>query len=111
MRERASFFVCSAQRIPNQGITSVTDKQTNEPALSDDVLWGCAVIAAEIARPEHITFRLLQRGLIPADKVGAIWVTTRTRLRAHFNGTGERVETDAVVAQGVPPRPKKKVAS
>jgi len=61
-------------------------KQTTEPALSNDVLWGCTAIATEINRPEHITFRLLQRGLIPAEKMGAIWVTTRTRLRAHFNG-------------------------
>ena len=64
----------------------MSNKQTNEPALSDDVLWGCAAIAAEINRPTHITFRMLQQGLIPAEKLGAIWVTTRTRLRAHFNG-------------------------
>ncbi len=62
----------------------MTHKQT-EPALSDDMLWGCAAIAAEINRPEHITFRLLQQGLIPATKVGAIWTSTRSRLRAHFN--------------------------
>jgi hypothetical protein len=65
-------------------MTSVTNKQT-ESTLAGDVLWGCAEIAAEINRPEHITFRLLQRGLIPADKTGAIWTSTRSRLRAHFN--------------------------
>jgi hypothetical protein len=47
---------------------------------------GLAEIAAEINRPEHITFRLLQRGLIPAKKIGEIWTSTRSRLRAHFNG-------------------------
>ena len=67
-------------------MTSVTKQPTIQPALSDDILWGCEAIAAEINRPRHITFRMLQQGLIPADKTGAIWVTTRTRLRAHFNG-------------------------
>jgi hypothetical protein len=86
---RASFFCLlrSAHSEP-KGMMSVTDKQIieTESALSDDVLWGCAAIAAEINRPEHITFRLLQRRLIPAKKMGAIWVTTRSKLRAHFNG-------------------------
>ncbi len=67
-------------------MTRVT-KQTTQPALCDDILWGCEAIAAEINRPTHITFRMLQQGLIPAEKAGAIWVSTKSRLRAHFNGS------------------------
>jgi len=86
MRERAFFFFAPLKRIRDKKDASVTKETTTQPALSDDILWGCEAIAAEINRPTHITFRMLQQGLIPADKIGAIWTSTRTRLRAHFGG-------------------------
>jgi hypothetical protein len=85
MHERAFLFAPLDASKPR--MTSVTNKP--ETSLADDLLWGCEAIAAEINRPPHITFRLLQRGLIPADKLGAIWTTTRSRLRAYFNHTSD----------------------
>ena len=60
--------------------------------LADDVLWGARAIANAIGRPLRATFHLLSAGYIPASKTGAIWTSTRTALRRHFEaGSGERV--------------------
>ena len=63
----------------------------NQSSLAEDVLRGCANIAAFIGLDERQTFHALQRGYLPASKEGKVWVTTKTRLRAHYNGDG--VET------------------
>ena len=59
----------------------------------DRVLWGAANIAAEAnlftedGRPdERKAFYLLERGHLPATKVGRQWVTTPRRLRQLFAG-------------------------
>jgi hypothetical protein len=52
--------------------------------LAGDVLWGCTAIANAIGRSERATFHLLSAGYIPATKTGAIWTSTRTALRRHF---------------------------
>ncbi len=54
------------------------------PPLSDDVLIGNKAIAAEIGIDERKCFYWLQRGYIPAQKVGGTWTATRSRLRRHF---------------------------
>ena len=41
-------------------------------------------IAAELNQSERQTFHLLERGLLPAGKVGEKWVGSRTALRAHM---------------------------
>jgi hypothetical protein len=52
--------------------------------VADDVLWGVKAIADEIGRPERQTYYGLEKGHIPAGKVGEIWVAYRSVLRAHF---------------------------
>jgi hypothetical protein len=57
------------------------------PPLRDDILWGADAIADEIGRPVGDVYYLLQRGMLPATKTGKkTWTTTRSKLRAHFNG-------------------------
>jgi hypothetical protein len=48
----------------------------------DAPLWGAAAIAKVINRPTRATFHLLEKGLLPARKLGGSWVTTPRKLRA-----------------------------
>jgi hypothetical protein len=54
------------------------------PDNSDDLLpvWGARDIAKVINRPERATFHLLEKGLLPAKKVGGSWVAIKGKLRA-----------------------------
>ncbi|RWF41854.1 MAG: hypothetical protein EOS65_10955 [Mesorhizobium sp.] len=52
----------------------------------DKIIWGAKAIGQEIDRTERQTFHLLERGLLPATKVGDQWTSTRRRLRRMFGG-------------------------
>jgi hypothetical protein len=54
--------------------------------LADDLLFGAQAIADEIGAPLRKTFHLLENGHLPADKLGATWASTRSRLRRFFDG-------------------------
>ena len=43
-------------------------------------LWGCRAIAATIGKTQRATFHLLERGEIPARKIGNQWVADRDAL-------------------------------
>jgi len=51
-----------------------------------DLLWGAAAIAAFIGKTKRATFHLLEQQQIPARKIGAQWVASKSALRAHFEG-------------------------
>ena len=46
-------------------------------------------------------YYLLQRGLLDANKVGDLWVTTKSRLRRQFNGEG-RAKADQSAQRDAP---------
>jgi hypothetical protein len=46
-----------------------------------DWVWGAAAIADEIGRSERATFYLLERGALPAKRVGGRWAASRSALR------------------------------
>jgi hypothetical protein len=46
--------------------------------IQTDVVWGACKIAREIGQ---VTYHLLSRGLLPAQRIGRRWVASRTRLR------------------------------
>jgi hypothetical protein len=59
----------------------------------DAPLWGCRAIAEaanimdDDGEPdEGRTFYLLQKGLLPASKVGRTWTSTQRRLRSVASG-------------------------
>jgi hypothetical protein len=55
-------------------------------------VWGAKAIAKAIDRPLRATFALLEKGAIPAKKVGRRWVSNQDALRKVFselNGVGE----------------------
>jgi hypothetical protein len=49
-------------------------------------LWGAKAIGDELGLPERKAFYLLEKGLLPARKIGRIWVSTRKELRALVEG-------------------------
>ena len=64
-------------------INEIDDLELDRP------IWGAAAIGAEINRTERQAFYLLEAGLIPGEKVGKVWVTTRRRLRSRLFGKVE----------------------
>jgi len=55
---------------------------TDSSSNLDTPVWGVKEIAPIIRRSPRQAYELLERGLIPAKKVGKTWVTTRRRLLA-----------------------------
>lgn len=49
-----------------------------------DLIWGGEEIAKVIGRTPRITFSLLEKGELPAKKVGGRWVAERSKLIAFF---------------------------
>lgn len=52
-----------------------------------DLIWGGEEIAKIIGRTPRITFSLLEKGELPAKKVGGRWVAERSKLIAFFMGS------------------------
>jgi hypothetical protein len=51
---------------------------------SIELIWGGQEIAKIIGRTPRITFNLLEKGELPAKKVGGRWVAERNKLLAFF---------------------------
>ena len=49
-----------------------------------DLIWGADGMAAEIGLPRRSVFYMLERGFLPAKKIGRKWVISRAELRATF---------------------------
>ncbi|MBU1313983.1 MAG: DNA-binding protein [Alphaproteobacteria bacterium] len=49
-----------------------------------ELIWGGEEIAKVIGRTARITFSLLEKGELPAKKVGGRWVAERSKLIAFF---------------------------
>jgi len=49
-----------------------------------DLVWGGEEIARVIGRTPRITFHLLEKGELPAKKVGGRWVAERGKLLRFF---------------------------
>ena len=54
----------------------------DEKAL--DLVWEVAAIAKVIGRTPRQTFGMLEKGLLPARKVGGRWVAERGKLASFF---------------------------
>jgi hypothetical protein len=49
-----------------------------------DLIWGGEEIAKVIGRTPRVAFALLEKGVLPAKKVGGRWVAERSKLIAFF---------------------------
>jgi hypothetical protein len=63
----------------------MSDEDINTPPLADDLLRGCAAISAFVGLNERQGFHALQHGHLPATKEGRIWISSKSRLRQHYN--------------------------
>ena len=61
------------------------------PALAGDLLWGADAIGRELGLTERKAFYQLERGNLPARKIGGLWVASRAKLRELFHGEGTAV--------------------
>ena len=52
----------------------------------DDLIWEVPGIAKVIRRTNAATYHLLNKGELPAKKIGGKWVASRRRLLAHLMG-------------------------
>jgi hypothetical protein len=52
--------------------------------LGGDLLFGAEAISKEIGQSVRKTFYLLEKGLLPAGKVGGQWVGSSGTIREHF---------------------------
>ena len=64
--------------------------QPEDDDFHSDLLKGGERIAAFIKEPYRKTVYMLERGYIPATKIGAQWTTTRSALHRHFSGGAVR---------------------
>lgn len=60
---------------------------TNSAPEQLDLIWGGEEIAKTIGRTPRITFHLLEKGELPAKKVGGRWVAERGKLLRFFMET------------------------
>lgn len=57
---------------------------TSSKAPDLQLLWGAGAIATELGCDRRRAFYLLEKGEIPAKKVGGKWVVRRDELHAFF---------------------------
>jgi len=57
---------------------------TDVAPLGIDLIWEVENIAAEIGRTPRQALYLLERGRLPAAKIGGRWCSSRSGLRKHF---------------------------
>jgi hypothetical protein len=60
--------------------------------MLEDILWGAAAIGEAIGRNTRVTYHLLERGLLPARKLGKVWVASRRKVLQAL-GAGEEAVT------------------
>jgi hypothetical protein len=58
------------------------------------VLWGARAIGAHVGLSPRKAFYLLEKGLLPGEKIGKIWTSTEDRLADRIRG-GRRLEPEA----------------
>jgi hypothetical protein len=75
-------------------------------SLAEDLLRGAEAIGAYVGLDARQTFYYLQTGCLPATKLGRIWISTKTRLRRHFNEA--RFEPIPKELEPVAPKRKRK---
>jgi hypothetical protein len=69
----------SLEHAPDRGASGVTSDL-------DRPIWGVQAIAAASNMTIRQTYHALERGYIPASKIGRKWFTTPRRLHALFAG-------------------------
>jgi hypothetical protein len=69
----------------DRGGDADSDGDDDGETLADDILRGAAQIGAFLGLSPRQAFHFLQIGAVPATKEGNVWVSTKSRLRKHYN--------------------------
>jgi hypothetical protein len=56
--------------------------RNSESADTSDLIWGAEAIAKVIGRPRSAVYHMLERGFLPARRIGGRWAASRERLLA-----------------------------
>ncbi len=80
--------------------------QTSDEGV--DFLWGCNAIASFIGRTPRQTFHLLEAKKLPAGKVGATWVASKSALTEYLNRVARGAGFDALPRPDSAPPGRKK---
>ncbi|WP_413989367.1 DNA-binding protein [Labrys okinawensis] len=54
-------------------------------SVKEDLIWGADAIAAELGLDRRRAFYMLEKRMIPAQKVGRAWCASRTGLKTFFS--------------------------
>jgi hypothetical protein len=59
-------------------------KAQDTDTIGTDLLKGVKAIARFIDEPERRVYYLLDQGLIPAGKLGSVWIASKLKLREYY---------------------------
>jgi hypothetical protein len=62
-------------------------EESTEETNQLDLLWGASAIAAYIGVDQRQAFWMLEKGRLPAKRIGSRWVASRSNLQKHFLDT------------------------
>ncbi|HTV44842.1 MAG TPA: hypothetical protein VMF05_05965 [Stellaceae bacterium] len=62
---------------------------TKSGTIGSDLLWGAEAIGREIKLPIKKVFYHLEKGNLPAKKIGGLWVMSRKAFQAHIGMKAE----------------------
>jgi hypothetical protein len=63
---------------------STIDPGVTGKRLASELVWGTEGIASEVGIPVRVAYNLPRTGVLPAQKVGGKWCSSRSALRKHF---------------------------
>jgi hypothetical protein len=69
-------------------MTTEDQPDNSSPHPDDEKIRGAAAIGKELRISKQKAYYGLEKGYIPADKYGRLWITTRRRLRELGAGSG-----------------------
>jgi hypothetical protein len=67
----------------------------SDESLARDLLRGTKAISEYIGEDPRRVYSLLQRNLLPCRKEGAVWVSSRSALRRHYQIDNTPAKTSA----------------
>jgi hypothetical protein len=63
--------------------------QPRPETIERDILWGAPAIAKAIGKSPRATYHMLERGQLPATKIGGQWVMSMVKLLEVVRGGDE----------------------
>ena len=64
--------------------TAAQAPTTPTKPLASDLIWEVEGIAEEVGLPVRVAYHLLRTRVLPGQKVGGKWCSSRSALRKHF---------------------------